>query len=118
MLALVLSTVGLYGVVAYSVSQRKREIGVRMALGAQRKTVYAMVLREAGWLAMAGIAIGAVGSLATGRVLRRLLFGVNVWDLPTLTTVALVLGIAAFLASYVPAHRASSVNPVESLRAE
>jgi ABC-type antimicrobial peptide transport system permease subunit len=117
-LALVLSAVGLYGVIAYSVSQRTREIGVRMALGAQRWSVHRMVLREAAWLAMAGIAIGVVCSLAFGGLLRGLLFGVQAWDIPTLATVSVVLGLLALFASYIPAHRAASVNPVAALRAE
>jgi predicted permease len=117
-LALVLSAVGLYGVIAYSVGQRKREIGVRMALGAQRGSVSRMVLREAGWLVTMGIAIGAVCALAAGSLLRGLLFGVRAWDVPTLSIVAAVLGVVALLASYIPAHRAASVNPVEALRAE
>jgi predicted permease len=117
-IALVLGVVGLYGVIAYSVSQRTREIGVRMALGAQRWSVHRMVLREAAWLAAAGIVIGAVCSLAFGALLRGLLFGVRAWDLPTLVTVATVLGLSALFASYIPAHRAASVNPVEALRAE
>jgi len=117
-LALVLSAVGLYGVIAYSVSQRTREIGVRMALGAQRWSVHRMVLREAAWLAAAGIAIGVVCSLAFGGLLRGLLFGVQTWDLPTLATVAITLGLLALFASYIPAHRAASVNPVAALRAE
>jgi predicted permease len=117
-LALVLSAVGLYGVIAYSVSQRTREIGVRMALGAQRWSVHRMVLREAAWLAAAGIVIGAVCSLAFGTLLRGLLFGVRAWDFPTLVTVAIVLGLSALFASYIPAHRAASMNPVEALRAE
>ena len=117
-LALVLSAVGLYGVIAYSVSQRTREIGVRMALGAQRWSVHRMVLREAAWLAVAGIAIGVVCSLAFGGLLRGLLFGVQAWDIPTLATVSVVLGLLALFASYIPAHRAASVNPVAVLRAE
>ena len=117
-LALVLSAVGLYGVIAYSVSQRTREIGMRMALGAQRWSVYRMVLLEAAWLTAAGIAIGVVCSLAFGGLLRGLLFGVRAWDLPTLATVAIVLGLLALFASYIPAHRAASVNPVAALRAE
>jgi macrolide transport system ATP-binding/permease protein len=116
--ALVLSVVGLYGVIAYSVSQRTREIGVRMALGAQRGSVYRMILREAGWLIAAGVAVGLVSSLAAGTMLRTLLFGVRAWDAPTLAAVALVLGVFALMASYVPARRAASVNPVEALRAE
>ena len=108
-----LGVVGLYGVIAYSVSQRTREIGIRMALGAQRRSVLQMVLREAGWLATAGIAIGVASSLATGLLLRGLLFGVHAWDVPTLVTVAAVLGISALLASYIPARRAASINPIK-----
>jgi ABC-type antimicrobial peptide transport system permease subunit len=77
-----------------------------------------MVLREASWLAVAGIATGGVCSLAAGTLMRKLLFGVRTWDIPTLAAVAGVLGIAALAASFVPAHRAASVNPVDALRAE
>jgi macrolide transport system ATP-binding/permease protein len=117
-LALLLSLVGLYGVVAFSVSQRTREIGVRMALGAERRAVYRLVLGEAGRLSALGIALGALGSLAAAGLLRGLLFGVRSWDLPTLGLVAALLGLAAGLASYVPARRAAAVDPVEALRAE
>ncbi|HYK34585.1 ABC transporter permease [Alloacidobacterium sp.] len=117
-LALLLGVVGLYGVIAYSVSQRTREIGVRMALGAQRGSVYRLVLGEAGWLTLLGIAAGLVVSLAATMLMRKLLFGVRAWDVPTLVTVAVVLGACALLASYLPARRAASVNPVEALRAE
>jgi macrolide transport system ATP-binding/permease protein len=117
-LALVLGVVGLYGVVAYSVSQRTREIGVRMALGAQRSRVYGMILREAGWLAGLGIGIGLICSVGAGMLMRSLLFGVRAWDAATLAGVTLVLAAAAVLASYLPARRAASVNPVEALRAE
>lgn len=117
-IALVLSVVGLYGVTAYSVSQRTREIGVRMALGAQRGTVYRLILREAGWLTVAGIAVGLVTSLAVTTLMRKLLFGVRVWDVSTLIAVAVVLGACALVASYLPARRAASVNPVEALRSE
>jgi ABC-type antimicrobial peptide transport system permease subunit len=117
-MALLLGVIGLYGVIAYSVSQRTREIGVRMALGAQRSTVYRMVLREALRLTVVGIGAGVVGSLATTSLLRPLLFGVRPWDGATLAGVAGLLGVAAMLASYLPAHRAASVNPVEALRAE
>jgi ABC-type antimicrobial peptide transport system permease subunit len=117
-LALLLGVVGLYGVIAYSVSQRTREVGVRMALGAQRSSVYRLVLKEAAWLTSLGIAAGLVCSIATATLTRRMLFGVQVWDLLTFVTVAMVLAGAAMLASYLPARRAASVNPVEALRAE
>jgi macrolide transport system ATP-binding/permease protein len=108
----------LYGVIAYSVSQRTREIGVRMTLGAQRGSVYGMVLREAGWLIGAGVLVGLGCSLGAGMLMRTLLFGVKAWDASTLTGVAVVLTVFALMASYVPARRAASVNPVEALRAE
>ena len=116
--ALLLGVVGLYGVIAYSVSQRTREIGVRMALGAQRATVYKMILIEAARLIAIGVGLGIAGSLATTSLLRPLLFGVRPIDIPTLIGVAAALCAAAFLASYLPARRAASVNPVEALRAE
>jgi len=117
-LALLLSVVGLYGVIAYSVSQRTREIGVRMALGAQRSSVYQLILKEATWLIALGIVAGLAGSLAVTTLMGKLLFGVHSWDVPTLAAVALLLGLSALLASYIPARRAASVNPVEALRAE
>jgi ABC-type antimicrobial peptide transport system permease subunit len=117
-IALVLGVVGLYGVVAYSVSQRTREIGVRMALGAQRKAVYGMVMRQAGWLTGIGVAIGLVCAVGASVLMRKLLFGVAAWDLPTLAGVAIVLGAASLAASFLPARRAASVNPTDALRAE
>jgi predicted permease len=116
--ALLLSVVGLYGVVAYSVSQRTREIGVRMALGAQRGEVYQLVMKEAGWLIGTGLVAGLVGSLCAASLIRSLLFGTRPWDAATLASVALALAGSALAASYLPAHRAASVNPVEALRAE
>jgi ABC-type antimicrobial peptide transport system permease subunit len=116
--ALLLGVVGLYGVVAYSVSQRNREIGVRMALGAQRSSVYRLILTEAGWLVGIGITIGLICSVAAATLMRGLLFSVRSWDLPTLTGVAAILAVSALLASYVPARRAASVDPVEALRME
>jgi macrolide transport system ATP-binding/permease protein len=117
-LALLLSAVGLYGVIAYSVSQRTREIGVRMALGAHRSSVHRMVLGDASRLAAIGIVCGMVSSLAAARLLRGLLFGVRAWDISTFAAVITVLGSAALLASYVPARRAASVNPVDALRTD
>jgi ABC-type antimicrobial peptide transport system permease subunit len=117
-LALLLGVVGLYGVVAYSVSQRTREIGVRMALGAERGSVYRLILKDAGWLTAIGIGIGLACSVAAATLTRGLLFGVRSWDMPTLAAVAAVLGICALFASFIPARRAASVNPVEALRTE
>jgi ABC-type antimicrobial peptide transport system permease subunit len=115
---LLLGVVGLYGVIAYSVGQRTREIGVRMALGAQRASVYQLILKEAGWLTIFGIAAGLACSIGAATLIRSLLFGVTAWDISTLGAVAGTLAVCAMLASYFPARRAASVNPVEALRAE
>jgi predicted permease len=117
-LALLLGVVGLYGVIAHSVGQRTREIGVRMALGAERSSIYQLILKEAGWLAMVGIALGLVCSAAAGSLMRKLLFGTQAWDASTLGAVTAILAASALLASYLPARRAASVNPVEALRSE
>jgi ABC-type antimicrobial peptide transport system permease subunit len=105
-------------VIAYSVNQRVREIGIRMALGAQPGSVYRLILSEAGWLTMMGIALGVAGSVGATSLMRSLLFGVSSWDVTTLAAVAAILWIAALVASFLPARRAASVNPVEALRAE
>ena len=117
-MALVLGVVGLYGVISYSVSQRTREIGVRMALGAQRSTVYQMVMRQAVRLTLVGVGVGLACSVAACQLMRRMLFGVAAWDAPTLLGVAAILASAAMLASFLPARRAALVNPSEALRAE
>ena len=117
-LALLLGTLGLYGVISYSVGQRAREIGVRMALGAQRASIYQLILKEAVTLTTIGIAGGVLCSLAVSRLLRSMLFGVSPWDIGALVSVAFVLVASALLASYIPAHRAASINPTEALRAE
>lgn len=117
-LALVLGVVGLYGVIAYSVSQRTREIGVRMALGAQRSSVYQLVLGEASRLIAVGIILGLAGAIGAARLMATILFGVQAWDAATLLAVAFVLAVSALGASYFPARRAASVNPTEALRAE
>jgi predicted permease len=117
-LALVLGGIGLYGVIAYSVSQRTREIGVRMALGAQRSSVYRLILGEAGLVTAIGIVVGLGCAITAGLLMRDFLFGVQAWDLPTFMVVVVILGFCAVLASYLPARRAASVNPVEALRAE
>jgi predicted permease len=117
-LALVLSVVGLYGVVAYSVSQRTREIGVRMALGAQQSSVYRLILSQAGRLTSIGILIGLACAIGAAAAMQAVLFGVRSWDIPTLFAVAAILTAAAMLASFVPARRAATVDPVVALRAE
>jgi predicted permease len=117
-LALLLSVVGLYGVIAYSVSRRTREIGIRMALGARRGSVYQLILKEAGWLTAIGIIAGLVSSLAATTLMRTLLFEVRSWDVQTLSAVATILVICSLLASFLPARRAAAVNPTEALRLE
>ena len=116
--ALLLGIVGFYGVVAYSVSQRTREIGVRIALGARRGIVYKLVLSEAGRLTAIGVVLGLLGSLAASMLFSSMLFGVRSWDPATLLISAGVLALSGVLASFIPARRAASVNPVEALRSE
>jgi ABC-type antimicrobial peptide transport system permease subunit len=117
-LALVLSVIGLYGVVAYSVGQRTREIGLRMAMGAERGSVYRLVLGDAGRLVGLGILVGTLGAVGSARLFETLLFATNPWDAPTLVGVAVLLAAAGALASYLPARRAASVNPIDALRVE
>lgn len=117
-LALLLAVVGLYGVIAYSVSCRTREIGVRMALGAQRRSVYQLVMKEAAWLTATGTAAGLGGAVAIANLIRGLLFGVQFWDAATLVTTAAVLAIASLAATYIPARRAAKVDPMVALRYE
>ena len=117
-LALILGVVGLYGVIAYSVSQRTREIGVRIALGAQTSTVYRMILKEAAWLVGIGVTLGLIASIGAAALIRGLLFGAKSWDMETFGSVAIVLALSALIASFIPARRAASVNPVDALRSE
>ena len=115
-LALLLATIGIYGVLAYGVSQRVREIGVRMALGARRNDVITMILGEAVVLVAAGLGIGLLGAFATSRFLGRLLFELNARDPATFAGVAALLGGVALLASFLPARRATGVHPATVLR--
>lgn len=117
-MALLLGAVGLYGVIAYSVSQRTREIGIRIALGAQQKEVVAMFVRHGLLLAGIGVAFGLAAAFAAMRLMSSLLFHVSSMDPLTYILVTLGLIAAALLASYLPSRRAASVNPVEALRAE
>lgn len=116
--ALLLGVVGLYGVVAYSVGQRRREIGVRMALGAQKSTVYRMILAESGRLIAMGLVIGLITAVLAASLMHKLLFGVRAWDVGTLATVGMLLAATSLLASFLPARRAASTNPTDALRAE
>ena len=117
-LALGLAAVGIYGVMAYLVTQRTQEIGVRIALGAQKRDVLKLIVRKGMALAIIGTAIGLVASLALTRLMRSLLFEVTPTDWLTFVTASTVLLIAALLASYIPAHRATKVDPLTALRYE
>jgi putative ABC transport system permease protein len=114
----VLAAIGIYGMLAYTVVQRTQEIGIRMALGAQRAQVLALVLRKGVVLTATGIAIGLVGAAAGSRVLQGMLFGITPLDLTTFGAVSLLLGVVATFASYLPARRATRVDPMLALRTE
>jgi predicted permease len=117
-LALALAIIGVYGVIAYRVSQGTRELGIRLALGATPGAITRLVVRYAAILALLGVTIGVVGALVLGRVVESLLFGVTARDIVTFTLVPAALALVAVLASYLPARRASRIDPTEALRAE
>jgi putative ABC transport system permease protein len=117
-LAMLLAAIGLYGVLAYNVSQRTQEIGIRMSLGAQRRNVLGLVLRQGMILAALGIAVGLVGAFALTRVMRSLLFDLEPTDPFTFVTIPLLLAGVAFLACWLPARRATKIDPMEALRYE
>jgi predicted permease len=117
-LALILTVVGLYGVMAYSVSRRTREIGVRLALGAQRNAVLRMVLRDAAALLLTGIVMGVVASLASASVFQTMLYGVAPRDPLVLSVVCISIALTGLLAAYIPSLRAASIDPMQALRAE
>jgi putative ABC transport system permease protein len=116
--ALVLTIVGLYGVMSYSVVQRTNEIGIRLALGAQSRDVLIMIIKQGSKLIVVGLMIGLAGAFAATRVIASLLFGVTTKDPFTFVAAAVLLAIVALLACYVPAWRATKVDPLEALRYE
>lgn len=118
LVALLLGTVGIYGVISYVVTQQTRDMGIRLALGAEESRVAGMVLRQGGLLAATGIAIGLTGAFGLTRLMEALLFGVSTTDPATFVAVPLILGGVALLASWIPARRAARTDPVEALRAE
>jgi predicted permease len=117
-LALVLACIGIYGIMAYSVSQRTNEIGIRMALGAAPAHVLRMVMREASWMSALGVIAGVGGALALGRVVTSLLYGVKANDPVTFVIAAMLLIVVALGASWIPARRAAGVDPMRALRHE
>jgi predicted permease len=117
-LATLLAALGLYGVLSYNVAQRQREIGLRLALGADAGNVRALVLRQVGWMAGVGMPVGLVAAVALGLAASSLLFGLQATDVPSLLLSVAVLSCVVLAASYLPARRASRVDPVVALRAE
>jgi predicted permease len=117
-MALLLGMIGIYGVISFIVSQRKREIGIRLALGAQSRDVVQMVLRQGVTMTLIGVFIGVAAALALTRLMSTLLFGVTAHDPPTFSLVVTLLMLIAFLASYIPARRAMEVDPIVALRYE
>jgi ABC-type antimicrobial peptide transport system permease subunit len=117
-LALVLAAIGVHGVLSYAVQQRKHELGIRMALGAQRSAVLGMVVWQGMTLSLVGIGLGVLGALAVTRLLGALLFGVTPRDIATYAVVTVAITMVAALASFLPARAATAIDPATSLRAE
>jgi predicted permease len=117
-LALVLACVGIYGIMAYSVTQRTSEIGIRMALGARPQSVRRMVLREASWMVVIGVLLGLGAALALARTIAAMLYGLKPWDPATFLLSSVLLILAALGASWIPARRAAGVEPMLALRHE
>jgi len=116
--AVLLSAIGIYGVISYSVAQRTHELCIRAALGASTGAILGLVLRAGMWMTGIGLALGLAGTLALSRLLATLLFGVGERDPVTIAAVAAILGAVALFACYIPAHRATRVDPMVALRYE
>ena len=117
-IALILAAVGIYSVLAYSVRRRVREIGIRMALGAQTSDVVGLILREGMKPTVIGVGIGLAGALALGRFISSLIYGIKASDVTTLGSVSLTLVLVSLAASVIPAYRATRIQPVTTLREE
>ena len=118
LLALVLASVGVFGVFAFVVQERTREIGIRMAIGARASQVVRLVLRSTSWATAGGLLLGLAGAVAVSRFLEAYLYGVGRFDVVTFAGVAAILAVAALVATYVPVRRATRVDPATALRAE
>jgi putative ABC transport system permease protein len=116
--ALLLAAVGIYGLMAYAVSQRTQEIGVRLALGAGKHGVIWLILKEASLLAVIGLGLGFAGAVLVGRTMYSTLYRVSAMDFSVIVSVAVMLFLTALFASFLPAHRAASIDPMEALRTE
>ena len=115
---LALAAIGIYGVLAHAVGRRIREIGVRMALGAQKLDVLRMIMAQGTWLIAAGVGLGVAGSLVTGRLIQSKLFGITAADAVTLVVVSALLSLVGLCACWLPARRATQIDPMVALRHE
>jgi putative ABC transport system permease protein len=116
--ALLLTAIGIYGVLAYSVAQRTNEIGIRMALGAAQSNILRLVIGQAMTIVGISVVIGVVGAFAATRLLNSLLYGITAWDPLTFSAIVILISLVAFLATWIPARRASRVDPIVALRTE
>ena len=116
--SLLVATLGVYAGLAYSVVERTREFALRVALGAERKRIFSMILRESAWIALGGIIVGGTGAFFAVRVMKSLLYGVSPFDPFTAGAAVLVLATTAAFAAWLPARRAASIEPMQALRSE